>query len=71
MAPKSKTGYGSTSAVAMLTDIQCRNAKPNDKSYKLVDGKEQYLEVKPNDVKAWRFVSGCERARRPRKVCSR
>jgi integrase len=39
----------------MLTDTQCRNAKPKDKPYKLVDGKGLYLEVKPNGVKAWRY----------------
>jgi hypothetical protein len=39
----------------MLTDTQCRNAKPKDKPYKLPDGKGLYLEVKPNGVKAWRY----------------
>jgi len=39
----------------MLTDTQCRNAKPKDKPYKLLDGKGLYLEVKPNGVKAWRY----------------
>lgn len=39
----------------MLSDIQCRNAKPGAKSYKLTDGKGLYLEVKPNGVKAWRY----------------
>ena len=39
----------------MLTDTQCRNAKPKDKPYKLTDGKGLYLEVKPNGVKAWRY----------------
>ena len=39
----------------MLTDTQCRNAKPQDKPYKLPDGKGLYLEVKPNGVKAWRY----------------
>jgi integrase len=39
----------------VLTDTQCRNAKPKDKPYKLVDGKGLYLEVKPNGVKAWRY----------------
>lgn len=32
----------------MLNDIQCRNAKPQAKPYKLTDSKELYLEVKPN-----------------------
>ena len=39
----------------MLNDIQCRNAKPQAKPYKLPDGKGLYLEVKPNGVKAWRY----------------
>lgn len=39
----------------MLTDTQCRTAKPKDKSYKLPDGNGLYLEVKPNGVKAWRY----------------
>lgn len=39
----------------MLTDIQCRTAKPKDKPYKLPDGKGLYLEMKPNGVKAWRY----------------
>ncbi len=39
----------------MLTDAQCRTAKPKPKSYKLPDGKGLYLEVKPNGVKAWRY----------------
>jgi integrase len=41
--------------MAMLTDAQCRNAKPKNKPYKLLDGKGLYLEVKPNGVKAWRY----------------
>lgn len=39
----------------MLNDIQCRNARPQDKPYKLTDGKGLYLEVKPTGVKAWRY----------------
>ncbi|WP_444633236.1 tyrosine-type recombinase/integrase [Cupriavidus oxalaticus] len=39
----------------MLTDTQCRNAKPKDKSYKLTDGNGLFLEVKPNGIKAWRY----------------
>lgn len=39
----------------MLTDAQCRTAKPKPKPYKLPDGKGLYLEVKPNGVKAWRY----------------
>jgi integrase len=39
----------------MLSDIQCRNAKPQAKPYKLPDGKGLYLEVKPSGVRAWRY----------------
>lgn len=39
----------------MLTDTQCRNAKPKEKPYKLSDEKGLWLEVKPNGVKAWRY----------------
>ena len=39
----------------MLTDPECRNAKPKDKPYKLLDAKGLYPEVKPNGVKAWRY----------------
>ena len=39
----------------MLTDTQCRTAKPKDKPYKLSDGKGLYLEIKPNGVKTWRY----------------
>lgn len=39
----------------MLTDAQCRTAKPQPEPYKLPDGKGLHLEVKPNGVKAWRY----------------
>lgn len=39
----------------MLTDTQCRTARPKDKPYKLSDGNGMYLEVKSNGVKAWRY----------------
>ncbi len=39
----------------MLTDTQCRNAKPKDKPYKLADEKGLYLEVKTSGVRAWRY----------------
>jgi hypothetical protein len=42
------TGYDSnTGKQAILTDTQCRTAKPRDKPYKLSDGKGLYLEIKP------------------------
>lgn len=39
----------------MLTDAQCRGAKPADKTVKLTDSHGLYLEVKPTGVKAWRY----------------
>lgn len=39
----------------MLTETQCRNAKPKDKPYRLADGRGLYLEVKPSGTKAWRY----------------
>ncbi len=39
----------------MLSDIQCRNAKPKDKSYKIFDGGGLYLEVLPTGRKLWRL----------------
>ncbi|MCP3019634.1 tyrosine-type recombinase/integrase [Cupriavidus basilensis] len=39
----------------MLTDTQCRNAKPKAKPYKLADSNGLHLEVKPNGTKAWRY----------------
>ena len=39
----------------MLTDSDCRGAKPRDKVYKLTDSHGLHLEVKPNKVRAWRY----------------
>ncbi|MCB1959631.1 MAG: tyrosine-type recombinase/integrase [Rhodocyclaceae bacterium] len=39
----------------MLTDTQCRTAKPKGKPYKLTDGKGLYLEVSPGGSKLWRY----------------
>ena len=39
----------------MLTDTQCRTARPQKKPYKLTDANGLYLEVKPSGVKAWRY----------------
>jgi integrase len=39
----------------MLTDTQCRNAKPRMKAYRLADGKGLYLEIKPSGLKLWRY----------------
>ena len=38
-----------------LTDIQCKNAKPKDKPYKLAAGRDLYLEVMPTGSKYWRM----------------
>jgi len=38
-----------------LSDIQCRNAKPKEKAYKLSDGGGMYLEVMPTGSKYWRM----------------
>lgn len=39
----------------MLTDAQCRAAKPKEGIYRLNDYKGLYLEIKPNGIKAWRY----------------
>lgn len=39
----------------MLSDIQARKAKPQDKPYKLTDEKGLYLYVSPQGGKLWRF----------------
>lgn len=38
-----------------LTDIQLRNAKTEDKLYKLADGGGLYVEVMPIGSKLWRM----------------
>ncbi len=38
-----------------LTAIQCKNAKPKEKPYKLADGGGMYLEIMPNGSKYWRM----------------
>lgn len=38
-----------------LKDIQCRNAKPKERAYKLADGGGMYLEIAPNGSKYWRL----------------
>lgn len=38
-----------------LTEIECRNAKRAEKSYKLTDEKGMYLEVMPTGAKYWRM----------------
>ena len=39
-----------------LTDLAIRNAKPNDKPYKLADGGNLFLLVQPNGSKWWRYA---------------
>lgn len=38
-----------------LTNLQCKNAKPKEKPYKLAAGRGLYLEVMPNGSKYWRM----------------
>ncbi|MYN11771.1 integrase arm-type DNA-binding domain-containing protein [Pusillimonas sp. TS35] len=38
-----------------LTDLDCKNAKPREKSYKLSDGNGLYLEVRPNGGRYFRW----------------
>jgi integrase len=38
-----------------LSDMQVRNAKPKDKTYKLFDGGGLYVEVAPTGSRIWRF----------------
>ena len=38
-----------------LTNLKCQNAQPEEKKYKLFDGKGLYLEVRPNGAKYWRL----------------
>ena len=38
-----------------LTEMQCRNAKPTEKAYKLFDGGGLYLEINPKGSKLWRL----------------
>lgn len=39
----------------LLKDIQCKQAKPQDKEYFLNDGLGLRLQIKPNDNKIWQF----------------
>lgn len=39
----------------MLTDMQCKAAKPKEKKYKIFDGDGLYLEVLPSGGKYWRM----------------
>ncbi|PTQ68168.1 integrase arm-type DNA-binding domain-containing protein [Pseudomonas sp. GV071] len=38
-----------------LKDINCRNAKPQDKTYRLYDEQGLYMEVQPNGGRYWRL----------------
>ena len=38
-----------------LTNIQCKNAQPKEKPYKLAAGRGLYLEIMPNGSKYWRM----------------
>lgn len=41
--------------VTPLTDMRARNAKPNQKAYKMADGGRLYLEATPAGSKLWRM----------------
>ena len=38
-----------------LTYMQCKNAKPKSRTYRMFDGKGLYLEVTPKAQKWWRL----------------
>lgn len=47
-----------------LTDLHCKNFKPEDKPYKKSDGKGLFMFIKPNGSKLWRYkyrIEGKER----------
>jgi integrase len=39
----------------MLTNLACRNAKPQNTTYRLIDHSNLYLEIRPSGVKSWRY----------------
>jgi integrase len=39
----------------MLSDVECRNAKPREKAYKLYDRDGLHLEITPTSKKYWRY----------------
>ena len=41
--------------MAKLTEVQCKNAKPKEKSYKLFDARGLYLEISVKGSKLWRM----------------
>lgn len=53
--PQKKRAPKMPKLISPLTDIQLRNAKPTDKSYKLSDGGGLYIEVMPSGTKFWRM----------------
>lgn len=44
-----------TKTILPLTEMQVRNAKPHDKSYKIFDGGGLYLDVAPGGSRIWRM----------------
>ncbi len=38
-----------------LTELECKNSKPHEKTRRLFDSKGLYLEIQPNGSKYWRF----------------
>jgi len=43
---------------SLLSDTKIKKLKPKDKVYRLADGNNLYLEVKPNGKKYWRYRKG-------------
>jgi hypothetical protein len=39
----------------LLSNVQCRSAKPRDKVYKLTDSQGLYPEVRPTGRRFWRY----------------
>ena len=39
----------------MLTELQCKNAKPRKKAFKLSDSHGLYLHVRPTGLRVWRW----------------
>lgn len=38
-----------------LTELECKNAKPQSKRYRIADAGGLYIEIWPNGSKYWRF----------------
>ena len=54
----------------MLSDIETKKAKPQEKPYKLTDGKGLYLLVTPSGGKLWRMNYRHRYRGKPSKSCA-